>query len=209
MARKHLVLGTICGVVWGTAVASTAAVAADKPWHGLYAGLNIGGNFGTGDGAKDAWARSGWGTSNHDRNSVVGGAQIGYNFELSPPFVLGIENDFEFSGEGSPKNSAIGSRSTVPFFGSGRLRAGIVPTGLNTFVYGTAGLAFGQVDNGVSTRTRIGWTAGGGAEWAFRPDWSAKVEYLYTDISKSFTKDDWGKAEAQFHTVRLGVNYHF
>lgn len=34
----------------------------------------------------------------------------------------------------------------------------------------------------------MGWTAGGGAEWAFSPNWSAKLEYLYSDIGAS----DWG-----------------
>ena len=31
--------------------------------------------------------------------------------------------------------------------------------------------------------TRTGWTAGGGGEWKFAPNWSVKVEYLYYDLS--------------------------
>lgn len=207
MTLRHLVLGTICGLA--TAVVATGADAAESPWRGLYAGLNIGGDFGAGNGSKDVLARNNWGTSSYDGSNVIGGAQIGYNFQLSRLFVLGIENDVAFSGEGSPKNGADRSTATVPFFGSGRLRAGVAPSGLDTLVYGTAGLAFGQVDSGINTRMRGGWIVGGGAEWAFLSSWSAKAEYLYTDLSHSLKKDGWGNAEAQFHTVRLGVNYHF
>jgi outer membrane immunogenic protein len=34
---------------------------------------------------------------------------------------------------------------------------------------------FGEV-----VSTQVGWTAGGGAEWMFLPNWSAKVEYCIT-----------------------------
>ncbi|PKU24802.1 outer membrane protein [Telmatospirillum siberiense] len=207
MALRHLVFGTICGLA--TAVAAEGTVAAESSWRGFYAGVNIGGDFGSGSGSQDDWTRNGWRTSSYDGSSVIGGAQIGYNFQLSPLFILGIENDVEFSGKGSSKNGADQSKATVPLFGSGRLRAGFAPSGLNTLVYGTAGLAFGQVDNGINTRMRGGWTLGGGAEWAFLPSWSAKGEYLYTDISHSFKNDNWGNTEARFHMVRLGVNYHF
>ena len=30
--------------------------------------------------------------------------------------------------------------------------------------------------------TQTGWTAGAGVEWAFLPNWTAKVEYLYVDL---------------------------
>jgi outer membrane immunogenic protein len=29
-----------------------------------------------------------------------------------------------------------------------------------------------------------GWTAGGGVEWLFLPNWSLKVEYLYYDLGR-------------------------
>jgi len=28
----------------------------------------------------------------------------------------------------------------------------------------------------------VGWTAGGGMEWMFHPNWSVKAEYLYYDL---------------------------
>ena len=53
--------------------------------------------------------------------------------------------------------------------------------------YGTGGAAFGNVQAGgiggpFDSATQTGWTAGAGVEWAFLPNWTAKVEYLYVDL---------------------------
>ena len=79
--------------------------------------------------------------------------------------------------------------------------------------------------------TNTGWTAGGGLEWfplashpLFRA-FSVKVEYLYTDLGPDrlfggliaaapSTALATGFAyhqtsETRWHTVRLGVNWHF
>jgi outer membrane immunogenic protein len=63
-------------------------------------------------------------------------------------------------------------------------------------------------DTGVD-KLRIGWTGGGGVEWAFRPNWSAKIELLYTDLHKDFKKDSLPDRDQKFQTVVVGVNYHF
>jgi outer membrane immunogenic protein len=66
-------------------------------------------------------------------------------------------------------------------------------------LYVTGGGAYGSVktDLGLTTVTangtpvavagststdRFGWTVGGGIEWAFASNWSAKIEYLYMDL---------------------------
>ena len=53
--------------------------------------------------------------------------------------------------------------------------------------YGTGGAAFGNVQAGrigvpYASVTQTGWTAGAGVEWAFLPNWTAKVEYLYVNL---------------------------
>jgi outer membrane immunogenic protein len=73
--------------------------------------------------------------------------------------------------------------------------------------------------------TRVGWTVGGGLEWLFLPNWSAKVEYLYYDLGSVSTNFllpqhdnasgnnalSVGQTTTRFdgHIVRAGVNYHF
>jgi outer membrane immunogenic protein len=61
----------------------------------------------------------------------------------------------------------------------------------------------------------IGWTVGGGLEYAFLGNWSAKIEYLYADLGKfncgvscaaGFVTDNVTFKE---NIVRAGINYKF
>jgi outer membrane immunogenic protein len=72
---------------------------------------------------------------------------------------------------------------------------------------------------------QVGWTAGGGAEWMFMPNWSLKTEALYYDLgsvnlnSYSFGSTGPGtlsllggsttRINYQGVIARAGVNYHF
>ena len=134
--------------------------------------------------------------------------------------------------------TSIGKRSGgLDYLGTVRGRIGylVMPTLL---VYGTGGLAYGGVSanayfatagsDGTGgggalsyANTRAGWTAGGGVEWMFLPNWSAKVEYLYFDLGSATARGmiaDAGNAWAfsaanttrfNGNLVRAGVNYHF
>ena len=65
-----------------------------------------------------------------------------------------------------------------------------------------------------------GWSAGGGVEWMFAPNWSAKAEYLYYSLSNGYASTtivDAGNAWSygvgasrsyNGNIVRAGVNYH-
>ena len=83
----------------------------------------------------------------------------------------------------------------------------------NVLVYGTGGLAFGELRGetfGLSeSHTNAGWTLGVGAEFGFAQNWSAKIEYLYVDLaSDNFTITGVPNGY-RFGLVRAGVNYHF
>ncbi len=166
---------------------------------------------------------------------VVGGGQIGYNYQFGSSFLAGVETDIQGTSMRSGGNNnyalypdplVVGgflnplSPSGNPgvalnWFGTVRGRLGwlLTPTLL---VYGTGGFAYGGIQGGYAgySNTRTGWTAGGGVEWMFMPNWSAKAEYLYTDLSSNGTQGAWGwnygyNRHPQFNIVRAGVNYHF
>jgi outer membrane immunogenic protein len=77
-------------------------------WNGLYAGINLGGGWqdaassnvwnpawawgGPGVGPNWGW---GWNGNGGGSGGVVGGGQIGYNFQFSPWLVAGVETDFQ------------------------------------------------------------------------------------------------------------------
>jgi outer membrane immunogenic protein len=58
------------------------------------------------------------------------------------------------------------------------------------------------------SKTRFGWTLGGGVEYATSPLWSWKIEYLYMDFGTKHTTflDDPVEYKNRVHTIKLGVN---
>jgi outer membrane immunogenic protein len=215
-------------------------------WTGFYAGLNVGGgwsaNSGYDNGLPYADPRFAAGPGNffllpnggngsNAAGGVVGGGQVGYNYQFQS-LLVGVEADIQGTsitnsgGNGFypypsplapagglliPLAAGNGGNVGLPWFGTVRGRVGylITPTLL---LYGTGGFAYGGVEFGQWTNTRTGWTAGGGVEWMFMPNWSAKVEYLFTDLSDGGRGGAWGWGNAnrpQFNVVRAGVNYHF
>ena len=133
------------------------------------------------------------------------------------------------------------AKGNLQYIGTVRGRVGylVMPTLL---AYGTAGFAYGGVsttaifvtagnNNGSGgsgsltySNTQPGWTAGGGLEWMFAPNWSAKAEYLYYSLSNANANANvfdtqsgaslWnygvsGSRSFNGNIVRAGVNYHF
>jgi hypothetical protein len=95
---------------------------------------------------------------------------------------------------------SITDTSKLDWFGTVRGRLGYLATP-NWLVYGTGGLAYGNVNESGSAQpgnpfvginnaplvwnqstTKVGWTAGVGVENALSTNWSWKVEYLYMDL---------------------------
>jgi outer membrane immunogenic protein len=94
----------------------------------------------------------------------------------------------------------------------------------NLLPYVTGGVAFSDIqhvfvnhaaDIGETlSKTRTGWTAGAGLEYAYTKQWSGDVEYRYT----SFGNYDQASTEAfpgftynqhpTVNTIMLGVSYH-
>jgi len=200
-------------------------------WTGIYGGLN----FGVGFYASNSSNAGNWNWNNHggSRAGVVGGGQIGYNYQITPMFVVGVETDFQGTsiGSGAGGNSWGGlfglppvTTASLNWFGTVRGRVGITLLSPKLLVYGTGGFAYGEVQrNGwlnQNSAVQTGWTAGGGAEFMVLPNWSLKGEYLYTQISGTgnnnntwFFNPGWGlnstNNRTRFHTIRVGVNYHF
>lgn len=83
-------------------------------------------------------------------------------------------------------------------------------------LYGTAGAAWGRVTtpplDGLNG-WRTGWTAGAGAEYALRRNWSVKAEYRYTDLGRASSFDPTLNStddnKLNFHAIRLGASYRF
>src|SRR5262249_53859944 len=143
-------------------------------------------------------------------------------------FVLGVEGDISWAnlrgnssvvtGVAAPITNTF--NSDVNWTSTLTGRAGVAFD--RWLVYGKGGVAWAGdrftsnrytfPASAESTDTRIGWTAGAGVEYAFAPNWSAKLEYNYMDFGKktySFTPTTTTDIEQQIHAVKFGINYKF
>jgi outer membrane immunogenic protein len=203
-------------------------------WTGLYWGVNIGYSWGH---AKDEETLRGVGTFSESQkvDGVIGGFQSGYNYQFGQ-WVLGAETDIQASGQ---KGGSTFQITTLPvttmttdhkltWFGTSRTRLGVLWTP-NVLLYGTAGVAYGQVKdsatitapgasvNGTFKDVKAGWTAGAGIEGTWGGGWTWKLEYLYLDFGK--TEQTLGTpalgqviTETRRFTdniVRVGLNYRW
>jgi outer membrane immunogenic protein len=62
------------------------------------------------------------------------------------------------------------------------------------------------------SKVHSGYTVGGGIEYMFAPNWSAKGEYMFTHLeSQTYTLlgFPFDSGTGEFHTIKAGINYHF
>jgi outer membrane immunogenic protein len=190
-------------------------------WTGFYIGGNAGWDRTTGSGTfKSPLGADPFTTPGG--NSFLGGAQAGYNWQVSS-FVLGGETDFQGTAGSGPISATAGptisGTAKMPWFGTVRGRVGYAVE--RVLIYATGGEAYGSstwsgtvssAGQFSSSATFTTWTAGGGVEMAFGDCWSAKLEYLYmgTPSSKPVVPTiTSGSGNAYTNIVRAGINYHF
>ncbi len=164
-------------------------------WAGPYLGATAGFEWGRVD------------NSGTKPSGIAGGIAGGYNWQRGA-FVFGGEADIQLSGADDTLSPFEFSN---PWFGTVRGRAGVALN--NVLLFGTAGLAYGDIraDSVLlsESRTSIGWVAGGGVEVGFTPRWSAKAEWLYLNLSdRTFSVTGTSNGLAA-DLLRMGVNYRF
>jgi outer membrane immunogenic protein len=214
MRRIHgFLLASVASLTVGLA---SAASAADMPvylkapppvwsWTGFYLGGNVGYSWGKSDTSVSFFdsvtgALVGQDSKTFSLNGVIGGGQIGYNWQTGK-WVWGLETDIQASGQKGSADFVCASgcgpgpvtetlNQKLDWFGTvrGRLGFTVTPTVL---LYGTGGLAYGDIktDGTISdpvtfntSTVKTGWTAGAGIEARISGNWTAKLEYLYMDL---------------------------
>lgn len=214
-----------------------------------WTGFHVGTNHGFGGGVLDANVNlaglvlTTTQTSNR-ANGVIAGGQAGYDFQFANNFVVGVETDIqwtdiEMSHQATTSSSAGPAGYTyadlhngLDWFGTTRLRLGYSFGRLLPYV--TGGVAYGGIEArgtqfvggalflGSASDTKVGWTAGAGAEYALTDNLSARLEYLYVQLpgvagpafgltpppfpplAGAFSTGSFGT-----HLVRTGINLKF
>jgi outer membrane immunogenic protein len=161
-----------------------------------------------------------------DVNGIIGGIHAGYNEQFENNIVVGVEGDIDAAGINGdqavfdPINGS--SRLSMRSNWQGSLRARFGYAFDHILVYATGGVAFANVREkwnlfdgtffGSKSKTRVGWTAGGGVEYAFDDHWSARVEVRYSDFGKSsYVVSPTAAFKGGFHETAglVGVSYKF
>ena len=178
-------------------------------WSGFYVG---------------AMGGYGWGTD--AGSGGFGGGTVGYNWQFpGSQFVFGVEVDA--AGASIKDNFSqvqddvlITQNSKINSFGSVTGRAGFAMDAV--LLYAKGGFAWGNNKTTISvpefgvtssdSHTHTGYTLGGGVEYMFAPNWSAKGEYMFTSLGSenyNLLGEQLASGNIDFHTIKVGVNYHF
>jgi outer membrane immunogenic protein len=172
-------------------------------------------------------AMGGYGWDKDDSSGGFGGGTVGYNWQFpGSQFVFGVEVDAAGASIKDSLTADIGGgvlateEIKINSFGSVTGRAGFAMDAV--LLYAKGGFAWANRKDSISvpalgvaisdSQSHTGYTIGGGLEYLFTPNWSAKGEYMFTSLgSKAYNLggDVFDSGTVDFHTIKVGVNYHF
>lgn len=163
-------------------------------WTGPYVGLVGGYGFGGGS---------------IGHNGLLGGAYAGYNFQVTPNWVVGLEGDLTATGKSGTNGTTTASN---PWNGTVRGRIGYSVD--RYLFYGTGGVAFGgvkAVTGGTSeSATKTGWTLGAGIEAALTEKLTGRAELRHTNLgSQAWSASTPSTIGYSSTDVMLGLGFRF
>ena len=195
-------------------------------WTGFYFGGDFGGSFAS---TSIASATTGWASRSVNPAGVMGGAYAGYNYQVSPNFVLGLEGDFQ--GNHSSASFYYPTFDVSPniqqnWVASLNGRLGIAYDRVLFYVIGGGAWGQGSVTATPgfvlfpatlqpvnSTANLSGWDAGAGVEYAFDPRWVGRLEYRYYNFGAANATNVGAylplHVQTSINTVRVGFAYLF
>jgi outer membrane immunogenic protein len=161
---------------------------------------------------------------------------LGLNYMPTELLMIGVEADLVYADLSDESyRDRMGAPDPIEEYlygwetglqGSVRARAGVMLG--NALFYGTGGLAIGKQSFDVYEfnsdtnaesfdETMTGWTAGGGVEYAFSSNWTARIEYRYTDfgdVTITPSIDDYNRnfdndIEVTQQSAMAGIAYRF
>jgi outer membrane immunogenic protein len=200
------------------ALAVPAAHAADPMapasagWTSCYVGGNLGG----------AWSHtnvndevSGYLIASLDADAVIGGGQIGCDYQFAPQWVVGVQGLIDATGlnasTSSPLLDPLTLHGSIPWVGTLTGRFGYLPAP-DWMIYAKGGIAWNHTDTSLTYLGSTIDSAGFGAEWKASPRWSFFGEYDYTGFSTttvSFPNShNIGNVNQNVQAVLFGVNFH-
>jgi outer membrane immunogenic protein len=224
---------TLASIGIGLALVSATPSLAAGQWTGIYLGGHAGGIWGDVDTTKvgesgivDIDGFSNGSAFDFSPNGVLGGAQVGYLYQMSN-IVLGIEVSGSMSDFDQSRLQGVDDVKTVSsdWNAAATLRAGWAFGNSLAYVkggYAMADLEHRDDDNSGTNRgtyksneNHSGWTAGAGFEQLISQDVSLALEYAYHDFGGEDHVAPFEGATIEhdidmtLHTVTARLNWHF
>jgi len=242
---KREFIRCLAGAAAGVLLAGSSAIAADLTpvpppapvfiWTGFELGAHVGGGSDrTRVNLYDLYDFS----DSYNSTGAFGGLHVGFNYQLMGPLVIGVQGEYNFAG-------LVGNSSAFPLnylatsvreFGSADARIGYAFDHL--LVYAIGGFAYGDVRNTINFQdspsvvgfpvnrffaaNRYGFDVGGGVEYNFYGNWTARLEYRYYDFgTRGFADAGFGvptgitiaipnhTSQETMQTGRVGLTYKF
>jgi outer membrane immunogenic protein len=194
-------------------------------WTGFYIGGNVGGAWESITLSDDVFP-VGFSSS---RSGFIAGGQIGYNWQISPLFVVGVEWMFDGTDISSTDSAIVGgslltATAKVDWITTIAARFGVAMN--NWLFYGKAGggwvhetVTLADLTAGVSvsdSNTNGGWLIGAGIEYGLTPNWTIRVEFDHIGLNSmtnpgfvTLSAPDVFTVSRDFDMVTLGMNYRF
>jgi outer membrane immunogenic protein len=212
-------------------------------WTGIELGAQVGGGVDQTTVVLPPFATS------YSTVGPFGGIHLGYNYQFDGPLVVGLQVEYNFAGiAGSASAPPLDYLTTsVREFGSADARLGLAFD--RFLIYAIGGFAYGDIRNqilcgasGVGPGTglcngfptlllgglpvtrdfaanRYGWDVGGGIEYNFYGNWTARVEYRFYDwpaltfVDAGFPANPISipnhTSKETMNTGRIGLTYKF
>jgi len=205
---RHLLIAVVAAA--STVASAQLATAADMPvkapppvyappsvynWTGFYAGAHIGYMWGRTRVEEDGVVTEGGAPT----DGVIGGVLAGYNWQYRQ-FVFGLEGDFGWTNaHGTGAQSIIiitQAPNAYDFNWTNHVRGRLGYAADRWLFFIAGGLAVADFDfhEGATTTTivppvgvggtYVGWSIGGGVEYAFTQNLLGRIEYLYEDFGQ-------------------------
>jgi outer membrane immunogenic protein len=197
-----------------------APMMVNQTWTGCYIGVNVGAGIEHTDVVDEI---TGAPIVSLGNTNVVGGGQIGCDYQFAGNWVVGVQGMIDASAIKASATAPLLAPATLngsmPWFATATARLGyaVAP---NWLIYAKGGGAWTHINANLSAAGAVvdtasfdqsGWTAGGGAEWMFARNWSVFAEYSYIDFTDktvvTASGANLGTVKQNMQTALIGVNF--
>jgi len=245
---KRDFLRCLAGAAAGVLLTGTSTFAADLgvappplppppvfTWTGFELGAQVGGGAGQ-TGVRVNGIPLFPPSDRYGSSGVFGGIHVGFNYQFASPIVAGVQLEYNFAGiTGTASAPPLNYLETsIRQFGSADGRIGVAFDRL--LIYAIGGFAYGDIRSQIQLTglapgiidffsvNRYGFDVGGGLEYNFYGNWTARAEYRYYDWgTRGFNTAGFGsffnglipfaipnhRSRETLQTGRVGLTYKF